>query len=227
MQISDEMVEKAARVLNPYAWNMPGEYMSRQVSILNARSALKAALSTDAGPVKTPFEVASKHIPEGRVSLLSRAIRQGLNDYGWKNFGTLPEVLMGYIFEAERAEEAVHGEPVKTAPAVAVKALKMADETFRDLGWHDKYEATTAALSALSTQVQDVAGEEKAECFRTAMLEVESRIRSVRVRELPLGQPVDDNACFLSEIADILKNAREKFSFSLPASPASKQGDDK
>lgn len=31
----------------------------------------------------------------------------------------------------------------------------MADETFRDLGWHDKYEATTAALAALSAQVQD------------------------------------------------------------------------
>lgn len=44
------------------------------------------------------------------------------------------------------------------APSVAVKALQMADETFRDLGWHDKYEATTAALTALSAQVQDVAG---------------------------------------------------------------------
>ena len=44
------------------------------------------------------------------------------------------------------------------APSVAVKALQMADETFRDLGWHDKYEATTAALAALSAQVQDVAG---------------------------------------------------------------------
>ncbi|WP_107340268.1 hypothetical protein [Agrobacterium pusense] len=43
------------------------------------------------------------------------------------------------------------------APSVAVKALQMADETFRDLGWHDKYEATTAALAALSAQVQDVA----------------------------------------------------------------------
>ncbi|WP_083532123.1 Lar family restriction alleviation protein [Agrobacterium pusense] len=41
------------------------------------------------------------------------------------------------------------------APSVAVKALQMADETFRDLGWHDKYEATTAALAALSAQVQD------------------------------------------------------------------------
>lgn len=44
------------------------------------------------------------------------------------------------------------------APSVAVKALQMADETFRDLGWHDKYEATTAALASLSGQVQDVAG---------------------------------------------------------------------
>ncbi|WP_198647642.1 Lar family restriction alleviation protein [Agrobacterium pusense] len=43
------------------------------------------------------------------------------------------------------------------APSVAVKALQMADETFRDLGWHDKYEATTAALAALSAQVRDVA----------------------------------------------------------------------
>jgi len=44
------------------------------------------------------------------------------------------------------------------APSAAVKALQMADETFRNLGWHDKHEATTAALAALSAQVQDVAG---------------------------------------------------------------------
>lgn len=50
------------------------------------------------------------------------------------------------------------GKFVQSAPSVAVKALQMADETFRDLGWHDKYEATTAALAALSAQVQDVAG---------------------------------------------------------------------
>ncbi len=82
--------------------------------------ALEAALSA-AEPVKTAFEVASKHIPEARVSLLSRAIRQGLNDYGWKNFGTLPEVLMGYIVQAERAEAEAH--PKQPAPSVAVKAL--------------------------------------------------------------------------------------------------------
>lgn len=60
---------------------------------------------------KTPFEIASKHIPEARVSMLSRAIRQGLNDYGWKNFGTIPEVLAGYVIDAEKAEAATHQPP--------------------------------------------------------------------------------------------------------------------
>lgn len=125
-----------------------------------------------AEPVKTPFEIASKHIPEARVSLLSRAIRQGLNDYGWKNFGTLPEVLMGYIVEAERAEAAAHAEPVKTATAVAVKSRKpklppignelyefypsMSAQTHADAV---KDYARAAVSAALSAQVQDVAGE--------------------------------------------------------------------
>lgn len=29
----------------------------------------------------------------------------------------------------------------------AISALRMADETFRDLGWHSKYEVTSAAIS--------------------------------------------------------------------------------
>jgi hypothetical protein len=82
---------------------------------------LEAALSA-AEPVKTPLKVASKHIPEAHVSLLSRAIRQGLEDYGWKNFGTIPEVLAGYIIQAEHTEEEMH--PPQTAPSVAVKALE-------------------------------------------------------------------------------------------------------
>lgn len=129
MQISDEMVEKACLAY----WgekNMTSMFgrNTREGVMQSMRNALEAALSTDAEPVKTPFEIASKHIPEARVSLLSRAIRQGLNDYGWKNFGTLPEVLMGYIVEAERAEAAAHAEPVKTAPAVAETELKSIDE---------------------------------------------------------------------------------------------------
>ncbi|MBS0257235.1 MAG: hypothetical protein JSR13_05905 [Proteobacteria bacterium] len=44
MLISDEMVEAAARAINPYAWNNPGHYMSRQVSIMNARAALEASI---------------------------------------------------------------------------------------------------------------------------------------------------------------------------------------
>lgn len=70
-------------------------------------------------PVKTPLKVASKRIPEAHVSLLSRAIRQGLEDYGWKNFGTIPEVLAGYIIQAETAEAEKH--PKQSAPSVAVK----------------------------------------------------------------------------------------------------------
>ena len=61
--------------------------------------------------------------------------------------------------EAKAAlEAALSAAKPQPAPSVSVKALQMADETFRDLGWHDKYEATTAALAALSAQVQDVAG---------------------------------------------------------------------
>lgn len=124
------------------------------------------ALSThNAEPVKTPFEIASKHIPEARVSLLSRAIRQGLNDYGWKNFGTLPEMLMGYIVEAERAEAAAHAEPVKTAPAVAVKADVGTIARIIDpgalpgtIGEASAIAKAGKVISALSAQVQDVAG---------------------------------------------------------------------
>lgn len=124
------------------------------------RAALGAAMSA-AEPAKTPFEVASEHIPEARVSLLSRAIRQGLNDYGWKNFGTLPEVLMGYIVQAERAEAEAH--PKQPAPSVAVKALRQAASDFMHLFIQDghltvqgledtdlipAYEKLFAALSA-------------------------------------------------------------------------------
>ncbi len=133
----------------------------------------EAALSA-AEPVKTPFEVASKHIPEARVSLLSRAIRQGLNDYGWKNFGTLPEVLMGYIVEAERAEAEAH--PKQPPRSVGVKALQelhaaehaklgemlldKSEDGQSKANWQGgRVNGIGAAMSALSAQVQDVAGE--------------------------------------------------------------------
>ncbi len=93
-----------------------------------------AALSTDAEPV----EWQRKTI-----------------DFGWMR---VDDEDLPHCRERGVEPRALYAEPVKTAPAVAVKALKMADETFRDLGWHDKYEATTAALAALSAQVQDVAG---------------------------------------------------------------------
>ena len=63
----------------------------------------------------------------------------------------------GAVFKGDDSYLAPRPEAAPPAPSVAVKALQMADETFRDLGWHDKYEATTAALAALSAQVQDVA----------------------------------------------------------------------
>ncbi|NSX90087.1 hypothetical protein [Agrobacterium tumefaciens] len=112
MQISKPVMDAALEAYRDGIYFTEGQVYSSVEAIVTA--ALSAA-----EPVKTPFKVASEHIPEARVSLLSRAIRQGLNDYGWKNFGTLPEVLMGYIVEAERAESAVHAEPVKTAPSVA------------------------------------------------------------------------------------------------------------
>ncbi len=108
-----------------------------------ALAALEAALSA-AEPVKTPFEVASQHIREARVSLLSRAIRQGLNDYGWKNFGTLPEVLMGYIVEAERADEAAHP-----------KKSRDCGHYGGDLSERRDNIGSTYTRSALSAQVQD------------------------------------------------------------------------
>ncbi|WP_142627523.1 DUF551 domain-containing protein [Rhizobium sp. P007] len=111
-----------------------------------ALASLEAALSA-AEPVNTPFEVASKHIPEARVSLLSRAIRQGLNDYGWKNFGTLPEVLMGYIVQAERADEAAHP-----------KKSRDCGHDGGDLSERRDNIGSTYTRSALSAQVRDVAG---------------------------------------------------------------------
>lgn len=64
--------------------------------------------------------------------------------------------IIAYFKRNSRARQlAFEAATAPPAPSVAVKALQMADETFRDLGWHDKYEATTAALTALSAQVQD------------------------------------------------------------------------
>jgi len=131
--------------------------------VLSEIEAEIAALSA-AEPLKTAFEVASKHIPEARVSLLSRAIRHGLNDYGWKNFGTLPEVLMGYIVQAERAEAEAH--PKQPAPSVAVKALEA--HVLEDFTHLTKDQAVSGPYIvkriqerfksyALSAQVQDVA----------------------------------------------------------------------
>ncbi|NTA36825.1 hypothetical protein [Agrobacterium salinitolerans] len=97
--------------------------------------------------VKTPFEVASKHIPEARVSLLSRAIRQGLNDYGWKNFGTLPEVLMGYIVHAEKAEADAHPQSPRDC-----------GHDGGDLSERQDNIGSAYTRSALTAQVQDVAG---------------------------------------------------------------------
>ncbi|WP_019567218.1 hypothetical protein [Agrobacterium sp. 10MFCol1.1] len=99
-----------------------------------------------AEPVKTPFEVASKHIPEGRASLLSRAIRQGLNDYGWKNFGTLPEVLMGYIVQAEKAEADAHPQKPRDC-----------GHDGGDLSERRDNIGSAYTRSALFAQVQDVA----------------------------------------------------------------------
>lgn len=96
--------------------------------------------------VKTPCEVASQHIPEARVSLLSKAIRQGLNDYGWKNFGTLPEVLMGYIIQAEKAEADAHQRHPRDC-----------GHDGGDLSEHRDNIGSSYTRSALSTQVQDVA----------------------------------------------------------------------
>jgi len=108
-------------------------------------SDIEAALSA-AEPVKTPFEIASKHIPEARVSLLSRAIRQGLNDYGWKNFGTLPEVLMGYIVQAEKAEADAHPQKPRDC-----------GHDGGDLSERRDNIGSAYTRSALSAKVQDVA----------------------------------------------------------------------
>ncbi|WP_421461200.1 hypothetical protein [Agrobacterium tumefaciens] len=99
-----------------------------------------------AEPMKTPFEVASKHIPEGRASLLSRAIRQGLNDYGWKNFGTLPEVLMGYIVQAEKAEADAHPQKPRDCGHEGGDLSERRDNI-----------GSAYTRSTLSAQVQDVA----------------------------------------------------------------------
>ncbi|MFD2439779.1 hypothetical protein [Paracoccus kondratievae] len=40
--------------------------------------------------------------------------------------------------------------PPQSSEAV-VEALQLADDMFRDLGWHSKYEITSAALRALSS----------------------------------------------------------------------------
>ncbi len=107
---------------------------------------IEAALSA-AEPVKTPFKVASEHIPEARVSLLSRVIRQGLNDYGWKNFGTLPEVLMGYIIQAEKAEADAHPRQPRDC-----------GHDGGDLSERRDNIGSAYTRTALSAQVQDVAG---------------------------------------------------------------------
>ncbi|WP_025593856.1 hypothetical protein [Agrobacterium tumefaciens] len=116
-----------------------------------ALAALEAALSA-AEPVKTPFEVASKHIPEGRASLLSRAIRQALNDYGWKNFGILPEVLMGYIVQAEKAEADAHPQNPRDC-----------GHDGGDLSERRDNIGSAYTRSALSAQVQDVVEEDPKE----------------------------------------------------------------
>ncbi len=148
--VTDEMIEKAARAMclkggfDPYE-AMPNDGPRWKYYVDGASAALEAALSA-AEPLKTAFEVASKHIPEARVSLLSRAIRQGLNDYGWKNFGTLPEVLMGYIVQAERAEEAAHPQKPRDC-----------GHDGGDLSERRDNIGSAYTRSALSAQVQDVA----------------------------------------------------------------------
>lgn len=75
--------------------------------------------------------------------------------------------IIAYFKRTSRARKlAFEAAITPPAPSVAVKALQMADETFRNLGWHDRYEATTAALAALSAQVQDVAEVSPAEYMR-------------------------------------------------------------
>lgn len=142
--VTDEMLKRA---IEAYAKDTGAEDWQLEGWINSAiRAALESALSA-AEPLKTAFEVASKHIPEARVSLLSRAIRQGLNDYGWKNFGTLPEVLMGYIVQAERAEEAAHPQKPRDC-----------GHDGGDLSERRDNIGSAYTRSALSAQVQDVAG---------------------------------------------------------------------
>lgn len=76
----------------------------------------------------------------------------------WDKGVTVSEAEIARQHTRQVLDAALSAAEPQPAPSVAVKALQMADETFRDLGWHDKYEATTAALAVLSAQVQDVAG---------------------------------------------------------------------
>ncbi|WP_421358194.1 hypothetical protein [Agrobacterium rosae] len=99
-----------------------------------------SAPSVAAEPVE-PFGWTSKHMNDGEQHRLWGRNRENVAGY------------KGVVVQA------LYVEP--PAPSVAVKALQMADETFRDLGWHEKYEITTAALSALTAQVQEVAGFQK------------------------------------------------------------------
>ncbi|MCZ7974421.1 hypothetical protein O9X80_07950 [Agrobacterium salinitolerans] len=152
--VTDEMVEKAIdkAVASLIDEHPMGHWRGDQVKEVARRAIAEAALSA-AEPVS------SRNDEAGYVEFLNEDVPyivrdiQGavaiLTDLETRN-------VIGYrVYDPDGvyANRMFHA-----APSVAVKALQMADETFRDLGWHDKYEATTAALTALSAQVQDVAG---------------------------------------------------------------------
>lgn len=147
MQISDEMVEAFGNAF--WSVNAASKIDGQREHI---RSALEAALSTDA----KPFGWTSKHFNEGEEHRKWGLRRENVASYE------------GYVVQA------LYAEPVKTAPSVAVKALQDAysagfaassqgynGEIFPDFESDNEWLGTrNGELSeihgALSAQVQDV-----------------------------------------------------------------------
>lgn len=151
MQISDEMVERAARAIDPYAWSTRGEYIRRQISIFNARTALEAALSAAEPPVavKALDAVSSDLL---LYNLVTEAVNEGFSkatDPDW----TSKDFTKSASYQAIRSALTAQVQDV----AGTVEAF---DKAHPELYWHIAKGKVTAGEPLYGAIIADLRGKE-------------------------------------------------------------------
>lgn len=152
---------------------------------------------------------------ELRISLIARAVRQSLRNYGHKVAeSTLPECIAGDVERTLVADEKVWA----SARDCGINGGDLS-ESRDNIG--------SAYTRSTPPPVSNEDWQATADHYRFAMLEVERRISSQPVKEMLPGQSINETAKFIADLSQVLWEARQKVIFKEPLdgpSPAPKRG---